>query len=174
MESSNLIELPKDYSHSINPEQVKKGLESLGHVSKKVITPNMSLNPARDLGFYRATEAIFNVMRDNENIQRLSMHSGTAAQNKTADGELRCHGFNSVKDFLSQTQLDTTTAMETEMASPSRFGTALNTHSSGQFTGTVRGSTFGGRHNRPKTGVASNARNSTNLTLFGHNPAGSQ
>ena len=68
METSNLIELPKDYSHSINPENVKKGLQSLGHVSQKVISPNMSLNPARDLGFYRATEAIFNVIRDNENI----------------------------------------------------------------------------------------------------------
>ena len=68
MEASNLVELPTDYSHSINPENVNKGLHNLGHISQKVISPNMSLNPARDLGFYRATEAIFNVIRDNENI----------------------------------------------------------------------------------------------------------
>ena len=75
---SNLIELPTDYSHSINPDYVNEGLKNLGHISQKVISPNMSLNPARDLGFYRATEAIFNVIRDNENIQRLSMHTVTA------------------------------------------------------------------------------------------------
>lgn len=79
MEASNLIELPVDYSLSINHEKVKKGQDNLGHVSQKVVTPNMSLNPARDLGFYRATEAIFNVMRENENIQRLSLHSGTVS-----------------------------------------------------------------------------------------------
>ena len=68
METSNLIELPTDYSQSIKPENVSKGLQSLGHVSQKIISPNMSLNPARDLGYYKATEAIFNVIRDNENI----------------------------------------------------------------------------------------------------------
>ena len=72
---SNLIELPTDYSHSINPDRVNLGLSSLGHVSHKIISPNMSLNPARDLGYFRATEAIFNVLRDNENQEMISLHT---------------------------------------------------------------------------------------------------
>ena len=146
---------------------MSQGIQKLGHISHKVISPNMSLNPARDLGYYRATEAIFNVIRDNENIQRLSLHSGSAKE--AAGGELRCHGFNSVKDFLlSKTQLDATTAIESETFSPSNKK-GLNCDSSGHISGVVNRSNLKNhRHRRPKTGVASKARNSTNLILFGN------
>ena len=70
--TTNLIETPEDFSFSINQDLVTKGHESLGHVSHKIISPNMQQKPPRDLGFYRATEAIFNVLRDNENMQILS------------------------------------------------------------------------------------------------------
>jgi len=54
--------------------------------------------------------------------------------------------------------------MDTELMSPSNFNEkALMTSSSANFTSTVRGSTVGGRHRRPKTGVSSTGRNSTNL-----------
>lgn len=109
MNASNLIELPPDYSHSINPDQVRLGLSNLGHKSSKVISPNMSLNPARDLGFYRATEAIFNVIRDNENEEMLDQIQG-GTQDFT--NGLRCHGYNSIKDYISSIKLDETTAME--------------------------------------------------------------
>lgn len=68
MEAPNLIELPRDYSSSINPDMITRGLNTLGHISHKVISPDMSLTQARDLSYYRQTEAIFNVLRDNENI----------------------------------------------------------------------------------------------------------
>ena len=87
------------------------GLSSLGHYSSKVISPNMSLNPARDLGFYRATEAIFNVIRDNENEEMLGQIKG-ATQDLT--NGLRCHGNNSIKDYISSVKLDETTAMGSE------------------------------------------------------------
>ena len=36
--------------------------------------------------------------------------------------ELRCHGYNSVKDYLSSVKLDATTALGSETgATPSRF-----------------------------------------------------
>ena len=82
-----MVELPADYSHSIDPVNVSKGLQSLGHISHKIISPNMSLNPARDLGYYRATEAIFNVIRDNENIQRISMQSVSAQEATAAEAK---------------------------------------------------------------------------------------
>jgi len=53
MEAPNLIELPRDYSSSINPDMITRGLNSLGHVSHKVISPDMSLTQARDLSYYR-------------------------------------------------------------------------------------------------------------------------
>ena len=111
MEASNLVELPADYSHSIDPVNVSKGLQNLGHISHKVISPNMSLNPARGLGYYRTTEAIFNVIRDNENIQRMSMQSGEAQEITHAEAVKQ--GFNSVKDFLmSRSKIDATTAID--------------------------------------------------------------
>ena len=91
METSNLVELPADYTFGIDPDQVNKGLTSLGHVSQCMISPNMSLNPARDIGRYRQTEAIFNVLRDNENMKFLSEHSNNQKRNSTLT-HLKCHG----------------------------------------------------------------------------------
>jgi len=56
-----------------------------------MISPNMSLNPARDIGRYRQTEAIFNVLRDNENMKFLSEHSNNQKRNSTLT-HLKCHG----------------------------------------------------------------------------------
>ena len=78
MEAPNLVELPRDNMQSINPDKVSQGLKKLGHISQKVISPNLTLNPSRDLGYYRETEAILNVLRDNDNMMRLSLNSQTA------------------------------------------------------------------------------------------------
>ena len=119
MEAPNLVELPPDYTESIDPVQVSKGHSTLGHVSHKIMSPNMSLNPARDLSYFRQTEAIFNVIRENDKIQRLSMTSNQG------DG-LRCHGMNSVKDYLSSTKLESTTMMESGIITPPYIREGLN------------------------------------------------
>jgi len=52
--------------------------------------------------------------------------------------ELKCHGYNSVKDYLSSIKLDATTALgsETGAATPSRFAfNQLNEQSSKILTG---------------------------------------
>ncbi len=106
MVEPNLIELPNDYSTSINPDKVKSGLQTLGHVSHKVISPNLRLTQSRDLGYYRQTEAMFNVLRDNENLVHLS-------QTMDSTELLKCHGYNSVKDYLSSKKLEASTGMDT-------------------------------------------------------------
>ena len=53
IDTPNLIQVPKDFSEGIDHDQVVRGRSSLGHTSNKVTSPNMSLNPARDLGYYR-------------------------------------------------------------------------------------------------------------------------
>ena len=65
-EYSNLVNLKNDYSGSIDANQVGQGFNKLGHLSQKIISPNFNLVKSRDLGFYRETEAILNVLRDNE------------------------------------------------------------------------------------------------------------
>ena len=174
MEAPNLVELPRDNMQSINPDKVSQGLKKLGHISQKVISPNLTLNPSRDLGYYRETEAIFNVLRDNDNMMRLSLNSQTAEQ-------LRCQGTNSVKDYLSLNKYDETTGVDSETGSPSRFRKPnLNTqissdqlghydlrkseYSTTQMGNVMKSAVFSGGHRRPRTGVTStHARNNTLL-----------
>ena len=53
---------------SVDPHKVLSALNRLGHKSCKVITPNMAKTRARDLSFFMQTEMIYNVLRDNENM----------------------------------------------------------------------------------------------------------
>jgi len=66
LETPHLAGLPRDNGESINPQLVNRGYASLGHISHKVISPNIGLNLARDLGYFREREEIFNVIRENE------------------------------------------------------------------------------------------------------------
>ena len=91
------------------------------------------MTPARDLGYFRQTEAIFNVIRDNETGQLLSKHYSNldTVKGLITSKELRCHGHNSVKEFLSSTKLNSETG--SEVMSPSRFQERLNESSSKWF-----------------------------------------
>ena len=179
MEAPNLVVLPRDNSESINPDRVNTGLKKLGHISQKVISPNMTLNPSRDLGYYRETEAILNVLRDNENALRISLHSQTANQ------DLLCRGANSAKDYLSFRHFDETTGLGSDKTSPSRFKDNQFSSDHLNITGTRQSQysqdlkktfTFGnksGVQRRPRTGVQSNhQRNQTLLnTAYGSGEA---
>lgn len=87
------------------------------------------------------------------------MQSGSAQEATAA--EAMKQGFNSVKDFLlSRTN---TTAIDSQTFSPSQKK-GLNFDSSGHISGLVNRSNVKGRHSRrPRTGVASKGRNSTNI-----------
>ena len=67
-EQPNLIRSRIDNGYSIDADQVGSAYGRLGHLSQNVIVPNFGLTTSRDLGYYRETEAIFNVIRDNEKI----------------------------------------------------------------------------------------------------------
>lgn len=71
LETPNLAGLPRDNGESIDPQLVNKGYSSLGHISHKIISPNIGLNLARDLGYFREREEIFNVIRENETLDQL-------------------------------------------------------------------------------------------------------
>jgi len=71
-EAANLVELARDNGVSIDAELISSGLKKLGHVSQRITSPNFSQNLARDLGYYRQTEALLNVFNENEKIDRLS------------------------------------------------------------------------------------------------------
>jgi len=131
METSNLIELPPDYSFGINSDLAKKGHSNLGHVSSNMVSPNMSLNRPRDLGYYRQTEAIFNVLRDNENMKFFSELSNIQNKNSSSNNLLKCHGHNSVKDYLSMTKAESTFDYNSSGPSPSCIrNRAINQESS--------------------------------------------
>ena len=66
---SNLVELKEDFGGTINQDKVTDAVDKLGHHSDKVVCPDFTLTKSRDLSFYRQTEAIFNVLRDNEKLQ---------------------------------------------------------------------------------------------------------
>ena len=53
---------------SVDPHKVLEGLNRLGHKSQKIFTPNMAKSRARDLSFFMQTDMIYNVLRDNENM----------------------------------------------------------------------------------------------------------
>ena len=99
--------LPRDNGESIDPLRVSKGYGTLGHISHKVISPNIGLNLARDLGYYREREEIFNVIRENETLDRLN--------NSKGDTNMR-----STKDYLSSTKYESNTVVESH-ASPSQM-----------------------------------------------------
>mmetsp|Transcript_9395 Transcript_9395/g.11503 ORF Transcript_9395/g.11503 Transcript_9395/m.11503 type:complete len:123 (+) Transcript_9395:1921-2289(+) len=105
LETPNLTKLPRDNGESIDQARVNLGYLTLGHISHKVISPNIGLNLARDLGYYRETEAIFNVIRENETLENLK------ANNLELD-ELPCHGANSLKDYLTSTKFESNTIAE--------------------------------------------------------------
>ena len=84
--------------------------------------------------------------------------------------DIRCHGFNSMKDVLSMTRNDCTTGIGSSNNSPSRFkagnvlnqssGCQLNVLGSGIIEGEESRSNLAKRkHRRPKTGVVSTKRN---------------
>ena len=76
IEAPNLVSTPPDYSHSIDQLKVTSGYMSMGHITNKVNSPNISQTCARDLGYYKQTDAVFNVLRDNENLVKLSEAKG--------------------------------------------------------------------------------------------------
>ena len=59
-----------------------------------------------------------NVLRDNENMQHLSTNHENVEY-------LKCHGQNSVKDYLSSVKMDTTTGVDSFTATPSRFNSNI-------------------------------------------------
>ena len=77
-----MVETKPDYAGSIDPERVKRALGKLGHFSTKIVSPAFQLTKSRDngmdpscgLGYYRETEAIFNVIRENENLLHSHQH----------------------------------------------------------------------------------------------------
>ena len=95
----------------------------------------MSMTPARDLQYFRQTEALLNVIRDNETGQLLSKHSYNLSDvtRLMTSKELQHHGHNSVKELLSSTKLNSETGNESEVMSPSRFQERLNESSSKWF-----------------------------------------
>ena len=126
LDTPNLTKLPRDNGESIDQARVNLGYSSLGHISHKVISPNIGLNLARDLGYYRQTEAIFNVIRENETMEQLH------ANNLDID-DIPCHGQNSLKDYLTSTKFESNTIAESTN-SPGRIKLALlNQNSSGNF-----------------------------------------
>lgn len=83
-------------------------------------SPNMNMVLGRDLGFYRQTEAIFNVIRENENLKLLTDHSKSRESNQA----LRCHGYNSIKDYLTMTKAESEAVLDwgdVGVSSHSRF-----------------------------------------------------
>ena len=95
----------------------------------------MSMTPARDLQYFRQTDALLNVIRDNETGQLLSKHSYNLSDvpRLMTSKELQQHGHNSVKELLSSTKLNSETGNESEVLSPSRFQERLNESSSKWF-----------------------------------------
>ena len=81
------------------------------------------MTPARDLQYFRQTEALLNVIRDNETGQLLARHSYNLSDvtRLMTSKELQHHGHNSVKELLSSTKLNSETGGESEVFSPSRF-----------------------------------------------------
>ena len=124
----------------------------------------MSMTPARDLGYFRQTEALFNVFRENETGQLLSMHSSNLKTVNRLYKELRCHGYNSVKEFLSSTKLNSEAGADSEAMSPSRFQERLNESSSKwfrQIDPNIGNENYERR--RPRTGVTTVKRKPTIL-----------
>jgi len=72
VEVPNLIQIPEQFGGSINFQKVNDAYDKLGahENQKKVTAPNMTKLCARDLGYYRQTEEILNVLRDNERIKQ--------------------------------------------------------------------------------------------------------
>ena len=83
----------------------------------------MSMTPARDLSYFRQTEALLNIIRDNETGQLLSKHSYNLSDvtRLMTSKELQNQGHNRVKELLSSTKLNSETCHESEVITPSRF-----------------------------------------------------
>ena len=118
----------------------------------------------RDLGFYMQTEAVFNVLRENENLKLRSN------QSQSRETFIRCHGQNSIKDYLTVTKAESTTMLGSEgltVSSPSRFrqkrATGFMTKS-GQINTVPEGKQS--KRNiktRPQTGVPIASKRSSNM-----------
>ena len=169
LETPNLAGLPRDNGESIDPQLVCRGYANLGHISQKVISPNIGLSLARDLGYYREREEIFNVIRENETQEQLQF-------NNLESTDLRCHGNNSLKDYLSSTRYESNT-MHASNSSPSHLKQNLNKNSSKilpqDFYSEARGKIPISKNNsqqgikvvqrRPKTGIVKSGRNKTKV-----------
>ena len=177
LETPSLAGIPRDNGESINPLLVCRGYASLGHISHKVISPNIGLNLARDLGYYREREEFFNVIRENETLDQLQV------SNVNLNG-MRCHGANSLKDYLSSTKIGDANTIGDTNASPSHQNMRnhiLNQNSSGNLPEEVYSSKTGSKaalsknnsstvakgatsksqqnYKRPKTSVINSGRN---------------
>ena len=116
-QTPNLIEIPPDYTHSIDQDKVTNSKMNLGHVVNKVTSPNLSTTCSRDLGYYRQTEAVFHVIRENQNLLKLSEVSTIEEYEKLKHLQNRI-GPQSTKD--NQTRADSSILNES-LLSPSRF-----------------------------------------------------
>ena len=78
---------------------------------------------SRDLGYYRQTEAIFNVIRENENLLKLSeLSDGAIAEHQTTKTQLLSHGgMNSVKDYKTRADSSVIPNENESAGSPTRF-----------------------------------------------------
>ena len=127
------------------------------------------MTPARDLSYFRQTEALLNIIRDNETGQLLSKHSYNLSDvtRLMTTKELQLHGHNSVKELLTSTKLYSETGNESEVMSPSRFQERLNESSSKWFRPIE--ANYDGENNlrrRPRTGVTTAKRKPTILQNF--------
>ena len=62
----NLVVIKHENGISVDSNKVCNAYNMLGHLAKKVQSPNFTLRQGRDLSLYMQSEAIRNIMRENE------------------------------------------------------------------------------------------------------------
>jgi hypothetical protein len=70
VQTANLVQIKKDYGSTIDTQAANRAYVKIGHTQSNV--PEMARSCSRDLGYYRQTEQILNVLRDNENIEKVA------------------------------------------------------------------------------------------------------
>lgn len=83
----NIVKTPSDFGLSVNSVHVIGAHNKLGHVKQKKLVPNFCRTQARDLGFYRETERIFNVIRENETLEKQYMSALSCFKDSTTQAD---------------------------------------------------------------------------------------